>query len=237
MQTIFRIQFFLLVLFSQITWGQIKSQTVPVQFKSKSTNGFVVELPQKMDYVIELFHSKFEIVDKSNSKKKEESFTVCQQMKFMKISPSFLDFYYKLEETKTDNGSFIKITLLVSKGYDNFINFENDQNASQNIIELLSDIEVSVERRNIEVTILKKENDLQIEKQKLLLLEEELQAAENEKKETEKKIALKLNVLQLHSESTLEMGNQLEKLKKSLSTFEKNTSNKSKAILKTVSKQ
>lgn len=237
MQTIFRTQFFLLVLFSQITWGQTKSQSVPIQFKSKSINGFVVELPQKMDYVTELFYSKFELAGKSNSKKTEEGFTVCQQIKLAKISPSFLDLYYKLEETKTDTGSFIKITLLVSKGYDNFINFENDQNASQNSIELLSDIEVSVERRNIEVTILKKENDLQLEKQKLLLLEEELQATENEKREFEKKIAIQLNVLKLHSESTLEMGNQLEKLKKSLSSFEKNTSNKSKAILKTVSKQ
>ena len=87
----------------------------------------------------------------------------------------------------------------------------------------------------MEIAISKKEKELQLEKEKLLLLEDEYLAIENERKVLENKSTLKLNVLKLHSLTTKESGNQLEKLKKTLSDFEKNTGNKTKSTLRSIS--
>jgi len=215
--------------------AQNKSQAIPIQYQSKSVNAFVIELPQTLEFVSEAFNSKFEINTFGNVKRTENNFTIYNQIKYPKISLSFMDFYYKIVETKTDNGSFINITLLVSKGYDNFIAFENDEIASQNILNLLNEISIAVERKNMEVAITKKESELQLEKEKLLLLEEEYLSLENERKVLENKSLAKLSVLKTHSLATQDSGNQLDKLKKALSEFEKNTNNKTKATLKSIS--
>jgi len=216
-------------------YAQTKSQAIPIQFQTKSVNAFTIELNQSLDFVTELFNSKFEIPPYANLQKNEMDFIVFNQIKYSKISTSFLDLYYKIVENKTDNTSLISITLLVSKGYDNFIDFENDAIASQNILNILNELSTSVERKNMEVAISKKEKELQLEKEKLLLLEEEYLAIENERKVLENKSTLKLNVLKLHSLTTQESGNQLEKLKKTLSDFEKNTGNKTKSTLRSIS--
>jgi hypothetical protein len=102
---------------------------------------------------------------------------------------------------------------------------------------LLNDLGISVERKNLEIQIDKKEQDLLVEKQKLILVEEELQVIEREKIELEKKLALKAEVLNTQAKTTQEIGNELQKIKVTLSEFEKNTTNKSKSTLKSVSKQ
>lgn len=159
------------------------------------------------------------------------------QMKAPKISTSFLDFYYALEEIKSDNGVTVKITLLVSKGYDNFITKETDPEATLTILESLNDLGVSVERKNYEVQILKKEQEIQAEKQKLLFVEDELNALEKEKKELESNINKVNTVLQNQAISTQDLGNELQKLKGTLSEFEKSTTHKSRGTLKSVSKK
>jgi hypothetical protein len=225
------------LLTAQFISAQVKSQASPLQFQGKSVNAFTIELPQKLDYVKQLFNVKFEIDRFGIPKKNDQNFFFLQQIKLPKVTSSFLDIYYQLEETKTDNGSFVKVSLLISKGYDNFISKETDTSASQNILEMLNDLGISVERRNLEIQIAKKEQDVLAEKQKLILLEEELQAVENEKIELEKKLALKAEVLKTQAKTTQDMGNELQKIKTTLSEFEKNTTNKSKATLKSVSKQ
>ena len=217
--------------------AQVKSQASPIQFQGKSVNSFTIELPQKLDYIKDLFHAKFEIDRLGTPKKNDQNYYYFQQIKSSKIASSYLDLYYLLEERNNDNGSFTKVTVLISKGYDNFISKESDANATQNIIEMLNDIGSSVERKNFEIQIEKKELDMQTEKQKLILLEEELQATENEITELEKKIKLKEEVLKAQIKVTQTFGNELQKIKLELSEFEKRTNNKSKATLKTVSKQ
>lgn len=229
--------FLICLLAGQIITGQVKSQASPLQFQGKSVNAFVIELPQKLDYVKELFNTKFDIDRFGLQKKNDQNFFFYQQIKLPKITSSFLDIYYQLEETKTDNGTFVKVNLLISKGYDNFISKTSDASASQNIMEMLNDLGVSVERKNFEIQIEKKEQDVQLEKQKLILLEEELQSIENEKRELEKKLFLKAEVLKTQAKTTQDMGNELQKIKVTLSEFEKSTTNKSKLTLKSVSKQ
>ena len=128
------------LLIGQIITAQVKSQASPLQFQGKSVNAFTIELPQKLDYVKELFNTKFEIDRFGVPKKNDQNFFFYQQIKLPKITASFLDIYYQLEETKTDNGTFVKVNLLISKGYDNFISKETDASASQNIMEMLNDL-------------------------------------------------------------------------------------------------
>lgn len=94
-----------------------------------------------------------------------------------------------------------------------------------------------MERKNHEVQIAKKEQEIQAEKQKLLLVEDELSALENEKKELEAKISKVNTVLLNQAKTTQDLGNELQKLKSTLSDFEKSTTHKSKGTLKSVSKQ
>lgn len=225
------------MLLCELLTAQVKSQSSPIQFQGKAVNAFVIELPQKLDYVKELFNLKFEIERLGTPLKTEQNFLFNPQVKLSKITNSFLDVYYQLEETKTDNGAFVKIYLILSKGYDNFITTETDFSASQNCMDMLNDIGISVERKNFEIQIAKKDHDLQIEKQKLILLEAELSTIENEKREIDKKLLLKAEVLNKQEKTTQDMGNELQKIKATLSDFEKNTTNKSKSTLTTVSKQ
>jgi hypothetical protein len=228
---------FICLLAFQLSTAQIKSQSTPISFQGMSINGFIIELPQKLDYVKEIFNAKFDFDDLGEAKITDENFRLYQQIKLPKITSSFVDVYFMLSETKADNGTYVKVLLLISKGYDNFITKETDEIASQNILDMLNDLGVSVERKNIELQISKKEQDVVLEKQKLIVLEEELHVLENEKNNLEKKILLKLEVLKNQAKVTQEIANDLQKVKTTLSEFEKSTGNKSKSTLKTISKQ
>lgn len=227
----------LLLLLVQIAYSQHKSQCSPIQFNGKSANAFSIELPQNLEYVKQIFNAKFDIEKYGNSKPSHENFQAYFQIKNLKLSSSFLDFYYLIEEIKTENNTSIKVTLLISKGYDNFISKETDLEATNNILDYLNELGTSVERKNFEVQIAKKELEIQQEKQKLLLVEDELTALESEKKEIENKIIKTNLVLTSQAKNTEELGNELQKLKNMLSDFEKNTVNKSKSTLKSLSKK
>lgn len=228
---------FTLFLISQLTFGQVKSQYSPIKFNGKSANAFTIELPQNLEYVKQLFSAKFDLEKLGNPKQSNDNFKAYFQIKAAKISSSFLDFYYLLEEIKSENNTSVKVTVLMSKGYDNFISKETDVEASTNILEALNDLGLSVERKNFEIQIAKKEQEIQQEKQKLLLVEDELKALENEKNEIQNKINTTNLVLTSQAKNTQDLGNELQKLKSILSEFEKNTMNKSKATLKSVSKK
>lgn len=225
------------VLICQIGFSQSRSQSGPVVLEGKFANGFTIELSQNLEFVTQLFNTKFEIDRLGEPKKLYGTFNAFFQIESPKISNSFLDFYYNFEEIKSDNGVRVKITLLISKGYDNFISKENDVLATSAILDALNDLGISVERKNYEVQIAKKELEIQSEKQKLLMIEEELRTLENEKNEVARKITKVSTVLNNQAKTTQELGNELQKLKNTLSDFEKGTSHKSKGILKSVSKQ
>lgn len=228
---------FISFLLCQMTFSQEKSQSGPIALEGKSVNGFTIELNQNLEYVTQLFNAKFEIDRLGLPKIMHGKYKTHFQIKAPKISTSFLDFYYRIEEIKSDNGVNVKITLLMSKGYDNFISNDTDSSASLAILEALNDLGVSVERKNYEVQITKKEQEILSEKQKLLLVEDELSALENEKKELEAKIN-KVNIVLLNqAKTTQDLGKELQKLKNTLSDFEKSTTHKSKGTLKSVSKQ
>jgi hypothetical protein len=226
-----------LLFMSQITLAQVKSQSGPISFDGKSANAFTIELFQSIEYVTQLFNSKFEIERLGKPKLIQGVFNSYFQIKSPKISTSYLDLYYNIEEIKSDNGGSVKVTLLMSKGYDNFISKDTDLPAAIAIQESLNDLGISVERKNFEILIAKKEQEIQFEKQKLLLVEDELRAHENEKKELEIKISKINTVLISQAKITQDLGNELQKLKYILSDFERTTTHKSKSILKTVSKQ
>jgi len=225
------------VLLSQVTFAQVKSQFSSIQFNGKSATAFSIELPQNLDYVKQLFANKFELDRLGTPKKVYDKYTVYYQIKEPKITSSFIDLYYLIEEFKSENGSTIKITMLISKGYDNFISKETDLEATVNILDALNDLGVSVERKNFEVQIAKKEQEVQVEKQKLLLVEDELAALENEKKELDNQINKTRLILVSQAKTTQDLGDEIQKIKNVLSDFEKNTSHKSRATLKSVSKK
>lgn len=231
-----KILFIILLMASKVILAQVKSQMSTIQLQGKNVSSFSIELPQQLVYVNDLFNAKFEISSLGNPQNNTDNFFFFKQVRLAKISSSFLDFYYQLVETKTDNGSVVKINLAISRGYDNFISIETDSNASNNILEMLNDIGVSVERKNFEILIVSKEQDLSAEKKKLIYLEEELQAIENEKKELDKKLNSKSDMLKRQARTTQIMGSELQKLKLNLSDFEKNINNKNKSVLNSISK-
>lgn len=221
----------------QFAFGQQKSQTSVIEFKEKSVNSFSIIVPQSMSFVEPLFKSKFDLNQFDNTSIKEGKFDSFFQIKMSKISNNQIDFYYNLAETQSDNGSFVAITLMLSKGYDNFISRDTDKNITSKILEILDEIGSSVERKNLEIQIVEKEKLMQNEKNKLLFIEQELRVFENEKNQMNNRIIEKSKVLANQSKVAQEIGNELQKLRYSLSDFEKKTVNKSKSTLKTISKQ
>jgi hypothetical protein len=227
----------LTLLSCQFAFAQQKSQSSPIEFQGKSINSYSIRVAQSLSFVSPLFSSKFDLEELENEPTKKGRFVSYFQVKMPKISSGFLDFYYGLEETQTDIGSFVSITLLVSKGYDNFVSPNSDMVVSDKILELLDEIGASVERKNIEIQIIAKEKLMQAEKDKLLFIEQELKVLENEKTEINSKIIAKSKILADQSRIAEIMGNDLQKLRFSLSSFEKKTNNKSKSTLKVISKQ
>lgn len=68
--------------------------------EGKSVNGFTIELNQNLEYVTQLFNAKFEIERLGTPKVMHGKFKSYFQIKALKITTSFLDFYYHLEEIK-----------------------------------------------------------------------------------------------------------------------------------------
>ncbi len=76
------------LLIVQIVSAQVKSQASPLQFQGKSVNSFTIELPQKLDYVKQLFNAKFEIDRFGTPKKNDQNFFFYQQIKLPKCMSS-----------------------------------------------------------------------------------------------------------------------------------------------------
>lgn len=227
----------LTLLSCQFAFAQQKSQSSPIEFQGKSINSYSIRVPQSLAFVSPLFSSKFDLDELGKQPTKNDKFESYFQIKMPKISSGFLDFYYELEETQTDIGAFVSITLLVSKGYDNFISPDSDKLVAEKLLNILDEIGSSVERKNIEIQIIAKEKLMQAEKDKLLFIEQELKVLENEKSELNSVITYKSKVLADQSKVAEVIGNDLQKLRYSLSDFEKKTGNKSKTTLKVISKQ
>jgi hypothetical protein len=211
--------------------AQVKSQLIPIQYQGKTVNSFEIELPQKLDFVTSIFNEKFEINRIGTPKKIEQNYLFYQQIKLPKIASSFLDVYYQIEEIKKETSVVVKISMLFSKGYDNFITKESDLSTAQNILNLLNELGILVERKKFELQIMEKEQELLTEKQKLYLLEEDLSIIENERKEINKRIESKENVLRVQLKMTQDANNDLLRIKNALSEFEKSNSSKSKNLL------
>jgi hypothetical protein len=141
--------------------------------------------------------------------------------------------YYQVEELNTNSTPLVKITMLISKGYDNFITKESDAVTTQNGMDLLNEIGISVERKNFELQLMAKEQEVATEKQKLFLLEEEVKIIENEREEIDKRVIAKELLMRNQAKITHDKNNDLGRLKVSINDFEKKNPNKSKSILET----
>jgi hypothetical protein len=121
--------------------------------------------------------------------------------------------YYQVEELNTNSTPLVKITMLISKGYDNFITKESDAVTTQNGMDLLNEIGISVERKNFELQLMAKEQEVATEKQKLFLLEEEVKIIENEREEIDKRVIAKELLMRNQAKITHDKNNDLGRLK------------------------
>jgi hypothetical protein len=221
------------LLTTQLVLAQATTQLSVLQYQGKPVTALTIELPHKIDYVKQLFDEKLEMDRLGTPLKGDQNFLLFRQIKLARITTSYLDVYYQIEELNTISTRLVKITMLISKGYDNFITKESDAVTTQNVMDLLNEIGISVERKNFELQLMTKEQEVATEKQKLFLLEEEVKIIENERKEIDKRVIAKELLMRNQAKITHEKSNDLGRLKVSINDFENKNPNKTKSILET----
>lgn len=155
-----------------------------VSYNKSNANGFVNNINGEKDAVAtslsEYFKKTFD--SKSNSSK---GYTLYKGVSWPEVSTDKLDVYYKVENKKGNN----KVTMLVSKGYDNFISSVTDPQMAEAVKNFMNTIEqkaVVVSNANAVLAAQKAVEEAQKEYEKSIKTDEEYR---KDKEKLEKKIA------------------------------------------------
>lgn len=179
-----------------------------VAYNKVQSNAFVAEynLPKEViQQTLNNYFSGSSFGKKSSSK----GYSIYKQSTWEEISMDKLDIYVTVSGKKNNS----KVTMLVSKGYDNFINSSNDATTSENVKRFLNNLKS-------QAAVVQQSND--IEAQKKLIEQAEKQQKSNEsnyKKLVEKKKDVEQDIADAQKKLDLQT-TDLQKLKDALNALE-----------------
>ena len=120
--------------------------------------------------------------------KSSKSFQVFQAINFTEISADKIDFYVRVEKKSRKEKDISTITVLVSKGYDNFISGAADASIMQNTMAYINGLKTKLEKSSLEIQIADQEDVLRKEEKKMSNLVDDLASLEKKKKNLEEDI-------------------------------------------------
>ena len=213
-----------------------QSSTLSILEEHEGNNypAFMIKLPQNAEFVTSIFNETFQIDSLGVASISPLNYFSHERVIVPTISNSYLDFYYKIDAVNLDSEVIVKI--MVSKGYDNYVNVENDPVIARSVIQQLDLLAVKVARKNIDLGILAKEQELQVQKEQLVLLEDEWQQLEAERLHLEARRTKKQLAIKNQQKVTLEASRLLEAEKRKATEFERQNQLKTRTNFRKVSK-
>jgi hypothetical protein len=121
--------------------------------------------------------------------KSTKGFDVYQAINFTEISLEKIDLYVKVERKSRKEKDITIVTMLVSKGYDNFISGAADASVMQNTMAYVNGLKPKLEKNSLELQIAAQEEILKKEEKKYNNLTEEAADLEKKRKKIEENIA------------------------------------------------
>jgi paraquat-inducible protein B len=121
--------------------------------------------------------------------KSSKGFTLYQAINFTEISAEKVDFYVMVDKkSRKDKGTAV-VTVLVSKGYDNFMSGSSDANVIQNVMTYVNGLKEKLEKTSLEMQITDQETLVKKEEKKHQGLIDEADDLEKKKRKLEQDIA------------------------------------------------
>jgi hypothetical protein len=121
--------------------------------------------------------------------KSTKGFQLFQAINFNEISADKIDLYVRVERKGRKEKDIAIVTVLVSKGYDNFISGAADAAIMQNTMTYINGIKPKLEKSNLEIQIAAQEEVLRKEEKKYNNLTEEAADLEKKRRKIEENIA------------------------------------------------
>jgi hypothetical protein len=117
--------------------------------------------------------------------KSSKGFDVYQAINFTEISTDKIDFYVRVERKGRKEKDIAIVTIMVSKGYDNFISGGADASIMQNTMAYINGLKPKLEKSSLEIQIADQEEVLKKEEKKMSGLVDDLEGLEKKKKKLE----------------------------------------------------
>ncbi|MCX6317739.1 MAG: hypothetical protein NTW29_10635 [Bacteroidetes bacterium] len=108
-----------------------------INMNEKTVPGFTIVLPTEEKLVQQLLDKRLSAIENFKIKQDKNDFSKISKIQFLQISRDFIDLYFKIEPVIANDKKAIKLTMLISKGYDNFVNNTVDTTISDNMNQFL----------------------------------------------------------------------------------------------------
>lgn len=207
-----------LVCFNLVASAQFVKEEV-VEFEKVQVSALTVMLPDmNMDIIANALQEHFEKTAGLKSSK-TKGYTSYLAQAYPPYGTQNFDIFVKLEETGKKSAKTPKITLLVSKGNNNFISSSNDNETFGNIRRDLESFVVYVKEYEVNQRIIVKNNELQ----KLVKEKEELSKNQTKLQKSledlEKKLKENDKQLQENEKQIKKVESEIEKANGELKSF------------------
>lgn len=117
--------------------------------------------------------------------KSSKSFQLYQAINFSEISGEKIDLYVRVEKKSRKESEIATITVLVSKGYDNFISSATDASIMNNVAGYVNGLKPKLEKSSLEIQITDQEDLLRKEEKKFNTLVDDGESLVKKKKKLE----------------------------------------------------
>jgi len=214
------LQVLVFVFFLSPSWLLAQSRDAHTRFGDNSVPCFFIEVPSSAAQAASLLEERLKSEESSRPRTLKDGYVKLSKVRNLRISREFIDIYYKVAESDVNDNRVAQVTLLVSRGYDNFINGANDPELARNISSLLDGMLVEVQRRNLQAEIELQTRLVQEESDNASRIQILLEKLFQEKFSLEQKIDKSKSDLGRQKASEAIAREKLEQLKKLLLQFD-----------------
>lgn len=120
--------------------------------------------------------------------KTSKGYNLYQAINFAELGTDKMDLYLKVEKKGKKEKDRTVVTLLLSKGYDNFMSSTTDANTLQNAINYLNNLKPKFDANNLDVQIKDQEELVRKEEKKYTSLQDDATDLEKKKRKIEDNI-------------------------------------------------
>lgn len=151
-----------------------QTETVKVQLKDSTYQAMAVDYHYPKTILEKALAYRLEAEGLSKSKSASNKFRAIKGAKWHQISPNRLDYYYKISGDKHQS----TLKMLVSRGYDNFVDLEGTSDLKRNLKAFMESLENNLYGQTLKTIIAAKQKAAKKANKKLKKQQKALQEAQ-----------------------------------------------------------